>query len=56
MNDCHLNVSPVTILDSDSEGQGHRLRTFMLQFYVKVSRTLLFLNSVIYLFHVWHDD
>ena len=33
-------------------GQGHRLRTFML----KVFRTSLFLNSVVYLFHVWHDD
>ena len=28
----------------------------MLKFYVKVFRTLLFLNSVVYLFHVWHDD
>ena len=37
-------------------GQGHRLRTFMLKFYVKVFRTSLFLNSVVYLFHVWHDD
>ena len=28
----------------------------MLKFYVKVFRTSLFLNSVVYLFHVWHDD
>ena len=27
-----------------------------LKFYVKVFRTSLFLNSVVYLFHVWHDD
>ena len=31
-----------------------RLRTFM--FYIKVFRTPLFLNPVVYLFHVWHDD
>ena len=28
----------------------------MLKFYVKVFRTSLFLNSVVYLFHFWHDD
>ena len=28
----------------------------MLKFYVKGFRTSLFLNSVVYLFHVWHDD
>ena len=28
----------------------------MLSFKLKVFRTLLFLNSVVYLFHVWHDD
>ena len=28
----------------------------MLEFYVKVFRTSLFLNSVVYLFYVWHDD
>ena len=27
-----------------------------LLFYVKVFRTSLFLNSVVYLFYVWHDD
>ena len=33
-----------------------RSQTFMLKFYVKVFRTSLFLNSMVYLFHVWHDD
>ena len=28
----------------------------MLKFYVKVFRTSLFLNCMVYLFHVWHDD
>ena len=28
----------------------------MLKFYIKVFRTSLFLNSVVYLFHVWHYD
>ena len=28
----------------------------MLKFYVKIFRTSLFLNSVVNLFHVWHDD
>ena len=36
--------------------QGHRHRTFMLKFYVKVFRTSLFPNPVVYLFHVWYDD
>ena len=31
-------------------------RTFMLKFYDKSFRTSLFLNSVVFLFHVWHDD
>ena len=31
-------------------------RTFMLKFYVKVFRTSLFPNPVVYLFHVWYDD
>ena len=35
---------------------GHRLRTFMLKFYVKAFRTSLFPNPVVYLFHVWYDD
>ena len=30
--------------------------TELENFYVKVFRTSLFLNSVVYLFHVWHDD
>ena len=28
----------------------------MLKFYFKAFRTSLFLNCVVYLFHVWHDD
>ena len=28
----------------------------MLKFYVKVFKTSLFLKSVVYLLHVWHDD
>ena len=28
----------------------------MFKFYDKVLRTSLFLNSGVYLFHVWHDD
>ena len=28
----------------------------MLKFYIKVFRTSLFLYSVVYLFHFWHDD
>ena len=32
------------------------LELFMLKFYVKVFRTSLFLNSVVYLFPVWPDD
>ena len=37
-------------------GQGHGLRTFLLKFYVKVLRTSLFPNPVVYFFHVWCDD
>ena len=33
-------------------GQGYGLRTFMLKFYVKVFRSSLFPNPVVYLFHV----
>ena len=34
----------------------HRLRTFMLTFYIKVFRTSLFPNSMMDLVHVWCDD
>ena len=33
-----------------------RSRTFMLKFYIKVFRTSLFPNPVVYLFHVSYDD
>ena len=33
-----------------------RSRTFMLKFYVKLFRTSLFPNPMVYLFHVWFDD
>ena len=45
-----------TVPNPIHDGQGHGLGTFMLKFYVKVFRTSLFLNSVKYLFHVWHGD
>ena len=32
------------------------LELLCYKFYVKVFRTSLFLNSMVYLFHVWHDD
>ena len=37
-------------------GQGQRLRIFMLKLYINVFRTSLFPNPVVYLFHVWCDD
>ena len=42
--------------DTWPEGLGHSLRAFMLKFYLKLFRTSLFINSVVYLFHVRHDD
>ena len=35
-------------------GQGHRLGIFMLKFCVKVFRTSLFPNPLMYLVHVWY--
>ena len=37
-------------------GQGHRLRTFMLTFYVKVFRISLFPNPLMDLVHLWYND
>ena len=34
---------------------GHRLRTFMLKFCIKVFRTSLFPNPMIYLVRIWYD-
>ena len=38
------------------QGQGHRLRIFMLKFYVEVFRISLLLNYIMDLVPIWYHD
>ena len=38
------------------QGQGHGLRIFMLNYYIKIFKTSLFPNHSIDLVHIWYDD